>query len=534
MKAALYARVSSDAQDTDLSLSAQLRALRDYAQRNDYEVVGEFVDEVKSGRNADRPAFKEMIAIAKAKQPSFQAILVWKLNRFARNRADSIIYKTLLRNKGINVISINEPLDDSPTGRLLEGVIESIDEFYSANLGQDIKRGLRENARRGFFNGSRPPYGYHKVAVIDGNKTRYSLEPDAESSLSVNIIRRIFSLAIEGSGCKDIAVALNREGLRTGSGKRWGKTTVHKVLTNEAYCGTLLWRGRPGHVAIRSGDTPVRVDNAWPAIVDRVTFTAVQNKMASRQPQTVHPRVVPSFYLLSGLLYCSCGKAMIGRSAKSHRYYYYVCNGKFKQGKDVCNARILPKNKLERLVINKIRDKVLKEDALEELARLVNEELDSTNSLANEKLHVIDFELNDVKNRLSNLYDALETKKVSLDDLAPRIKELRARQDELSKARIQFEAEQILQSGEHLDVAKVKSYVQDLRSLLENADLVQSKSFLRSFIRRIEVNDRQVVLHYSLPLPSKYGRKESVEVLPIVTPGGEGGTRTPTSFDTRS
>ena len=103
------------------------------------EVVREFVDEAESGRTADRPAFKEMIALAKTKQPPFEVILVWKLNRFARSRADSITYKTLLRNKGIEVISINEPVDDSPTGRLLEGVIESIDEFYSANLGQDIK-----------------------------------------------------------------------------------------------------------------------------------------------------------------------------------------------------------------------------------------------------------------------------------------------------------------------------------------------------------------------------------------------------------
>jgi len=190
MKVALYARVSSEAQDTDLSLSAQLGALRGYAQRNGHQIVREFIDEAESGRTADRPAFKDMIALARTKHPPFEAILVWKLNRFARSRADSITYKTLLRNKGIDVISINEPVDDSPTGRLLEGVIESIDEFYSANLGQDIKRGLRENARRGFFNGSRPPYGFHKVAVRDGAKTRNKLEPDLEGSVSVKIIRR--------------------------------------------------------------------------------------------------------------------------------------------------------------------------------------------------------------------------------------------------------------------------------------------------------------------------------------------------------
>jgi len=124
-------------------------------------------------------------------------------------------------------------------------------------------------------------------------------------------------------------------------------------------------------------------------------------------------------------------------SAKSHRYYYYACNGKFKQGKDTCNARILPKDRLERLVIGQVKDKVLREDVLEELAKLVNEELDSTHSLTDEKLHTIDVELSDVNNRLSNLYDALETKKVSLDDLAPQIRKLRARQDELSKARVQ-------------------------------------------------------------------------------------------------
>lgn len=140
----------------------QLRAATEYATKQGYEVIREFVDEAESGRTASRPAFKEMIALAKTRQPPFEAILVWKLNRFARNRVDSITYKALLKSKDIKVISINESLDDSPSGQLLEGVIESMDEFYSANLRQDIKRGMRENARRGCFTGSRPPYGLHR------------------------------------------------------------------------------------------------------------------------------------------------------------------------------------------------------------------------------------------------------------------------------------------------------------------------------------------------------------------------------------
>jgi site-specific DNA recombinase len=139
-KVAIYARVSSEKQDIDLSISAQLKALREYSSRNNHIVTKEYIDEAESGRSIDRPGFKEMISAARQKPAPFEAILVWKLSRFARNREDSIIYKSLLRKHGIQVISINEPLEDTPSGRLLEGIIEVIDEFYSANLSQDVIR----------------------------------------------------------------------------------------------------------------------------------------------------------------------------------------------------------------------------------------------------------------------------------------------------------------------------------------------------------------------------------------------------------
>ena len=165
MKVALYARVSSEKQDTDLSLSAQLRALREYSDRNGYQVVREFVDETESGRTIARPAFKEMITLARRPQKPFEVILVWKYSHFARNREDSIVYKTVLRKNGVQVISINEPFDDTPTGRLLEAIIESLDEFYSDNLGEEVTRGMRESASRGFYLSSKPPYGFRKIRV---------------------------------------------------------------------------------------------------------------------------------------------------------------------------------------------------------------------------------------------------------------------------------------------------------------------------------------------------------------------------------
>lgn len=151
MNVALYARVSSVAQDVDLSITAQLKALTLHALSNGHIVVGEFVDEARSGRTTDRPEFNRMVAVAKNLPKPFDTVLVWKMSRFARNREDSVVFKSFLRKHGIQVISINESFDDGPAGRLAEGIIESIDEFYSDNLAQDMVRGMREAASRGFW-----------------------------------------------------------------------------------------------------------------------------------------------------------------------------------------------------------------------------------------------------------------------------------------------------------------------------------------------------------------------------------------------
>ncbi len=157
----------------------------------------------------------------------------------------------------------------------------------------------------------------------------------------------------------------------------------------------------------------------------------------------------------------------------------------------------------------------------------MNEELDSTHGTLKGKLNVIDAELNDVKSRLSKLYDALETGKLSLDDLAQRIKELRERQDVLDKTRIQVEAEMVVQGTEHVDIELIKSYAEDLRGLLEEVGHIEYKAFLRSFVKRIIIDGQTAVIQYNVPMPPDGKRKQKVEVLPIDTLGGAGGIRTP-------
>ena len=144
--AALYARVSSDRQDVDLSVAAQLRALRDYAEKNGYLVVREYIDEAESGRIADRPKFRRMLDEATKNEAPFKEILVWKFSRFTRKREHAVAFKSMLRRRGVRVVSITEHADDSPTGKLMEAIIESVDEFYSENLAQEVIRGMREAA----------------------------------------------------------------------------------------------------------------------------------------------------------------------------------------------------------------------------------------------------------------------------------------------------------------------------------------------------------------------------------------------------
>lgn len=342
MKVALYARVSSEKQaEKDLSISAQLKALKQYALRNDHTVTKEYVDEAESGRSIDRPSFKQMIAAARQKSPPFDAILVWKLSRFARNREDSIIYKSLLRKHGIQVISINEPVEDTPSGKLLEGIIEVIDEFYSANLSQDVLRGMGENASRGFCNGGRPPYGYTRVKVKDGVTSRIKLDPDSNTA---PVVRRIFQDCLAGNGLKAIVRSLNADGIPSATGKQWGATSVEKILHNEAYTGTLVWGKRTKSTnQVRNGRVPLRTENVWPALIVQETFAQAQAKLAARAHQVIHPRAVDSPYLLSGMMRCGqCGAAMVGQGT-SQGYRYYMCGNAHRKGREICPSPLLPK-----------------------------------------------------------------------------------------------------------------------------------------------------------------------------------------------
>ena len=511
--AAFYARVSSDRQDVDLSVSAQLRALKDYARANGYSVARQYVDEAESGRVADRPQFREMIEEGSKPNAPFEVILVWKFSRFTRKREHAVAFKSMLRRKGIRVVSITEHADDSPTGKLMEAIIESVDEFYSENLAEDVTRGMREAASRGFFLGSKAPFGYRRVKVSDGMKERPTLEVDPATA---PVVKEMFESSLSGYGLKEICRTLNDQGI-TNRGKRWYKGGLHYLLTNEAYTGTAVW-GRT--TKVEKAQDPVRVEGAWPALVSRELFDAVQQAMRDRAPKVQRPGRVGSKFLLSGLLKCGvCGRPYTGQGAKSGQFGYYVCGTLFREGAGTCSARYLNAPRVEDFIVEKIRERILTEETIVELVTLLAEEIDAMAGELSGRLEVIEAELRDVRKRLERLYEALETSELTLEVLSPRIFSLRHREEQLEAAREDAETQLEQRRVELPTTEEIKGYVADFREFLQEGTFPERKALIRNFVEGIEVVGDEATLTYTVPMPKDGVKRESASVLDFVQSG---------------
>ena len=491
-------------------------------------VAREYIDEAESGRVADRPQFRKMLDEASKTEAPFREILVWKFSRFTRKREHAVAFKSMLRRKGIRVVSITEHADDSPTGKLMEAIIESVDEFYSENLAQEVTRGMREAASRGFWMTTNAPYGYQRVYVQDGAKKRPRLELNPPRDA---VVRRIFNLALQGKTSLDIPKTLNAEGIPSSSGKRWSKTTVHKLLTNEAYTGTLVWGTNA-----KDGQEPVRVENAFPAIVSYQEFQRVRKLLEARAPSITHPRRAASPYLLSDLAKCeTCGKALTPSEAKGGRYTYYVCQSILKLGSGTCHTPRLNARSFEDTIISNIRENILTESNIRDLVKLLDEEMDGVARQQRQNLETIEAELEEVKRKLDRVWHFVESTDLDMADASERILEHRHRRDQLEAAAEDARAV-LAERRELLDSADViAAFAQDMSEFLKTSELTETKAFVRSFVKEVLVRPGGATIIYTIPTPedSPIGGAETAEIAlnggvrSIGYGGTPGGTRTP-------
>lgn len=471
--AAAYIRVSTDDQ-IEYSPDSQIRAIQNYAEKNGYYLPEQyfFMDEGISGRTVGkREGFKQMIALAKSKPKPFEAILVWKYSRFARNREDSVVYKSMLRKQcGIDVVSISESTGDDKMSILFEAMIEAMDEYYSINLSEEVKRGMTEKAKRGgVLSGA--PFGYK---VDDG---KYVI---VESEAA--IIKEAFLDYLSGSGFLTIAKKLNALGVKTHRGGAIENRTIEYWLHNPTYIGKTRWNPTGKTSRDYNNENIIISDGTHEPIIDDELWNAVQQKLReekSRYKSRMRaPRKDMSFWL-NGILRCGkCGRTLANYGA------CYQCAGK---GKGLCtgNGAISPKT-ISKIVIEKLEEILDSDDVCVKFASSfkVKEETGVSNTLRllQIKLEEANRKFERVKEAYENGIDTIEEYKQNKQKITKEISELKNLISE-EENQEQTETPEI----QNQNISKLREEIKKVSDILKSDDVSfeEKNSVLKTIIKEI-------------------------------------------------
>lgn len=300
MKAAMYGRVSSEEQVDNFSISAQINAINEYCIKNNIELFDSYIDEGISGTKEDRPEFQRMIK--DAEKGLFNVILVHKFDRFARKVEISQRIKSRLKKANVNVVSITEPIEDSPIGFFQEGLLELLSEYYVKNLSNEVKKGKRERALRGLNNGC-VPYGY---------KTENGIVSIVEDE--ANVVRIVFDMYLNGNGYNKIAAHLNINHIKSKNGCLWQHNTINRMIDNPFYAGWIKYNGK-------------LYESKIPPIVDKDIYETAKREKGVKGVRYTYKTSRQDIYLFLGLLKCGeCGWNMRIQYSTKHKYKHYVCN----------------------------------------------------------------------------------------------------------------------------------------------------------------------------------------------------------------
>lgn len=383
VNAVIYARYSSHGQ-TEQSIEGQLAKGHEYAKSKGYTVIHEYIDRAMTGRNDNRESFQKMLSDTSKHQ--FSVIIVWKVDRFGRNREEIAFNKHTCKKNGVRVEYVAESLPDAPEAVILESVLEGMAEYYSLQLSQNILRGQLESAKKCRCIGGTRPLGY----TVDEER-HFVADPK-----TAPIVQKIFDMYANGSTISQITNYLNEQGIRTTRGKPFTKNSLTALLKNEKYIGLYIYKDL------------VRIEGGVPALVDRATFDRVQEmlKINRRAPSHTWTRFE---YLLTDKLFCGyCGSPMVGESGFSHtgaKYSYYSCTKKRRDHS--CSKRAVRQDWIEPFVLQRIHELLTDNELLNAIADRVWEFYQSIDSTQKEKA-ALTAQLADVEKGINNLIRAAE------------------------------------------------------------------------------------------------------------------------------
>src|SRR5262245_40938769 len=378
----VYARASSEEQVQGYSIQAQLRACREWAEKNGYSIAKEYLEEGHSAfRDLEkREAMKELLADTVSKQRSFQVIIVHKLDRLFRDSLESSTARAILKRERVRLVSVTEPMvgSNTPEDFFMEHLLVGMAEFYSRNLSREIMKGLKQRALQGHLVFG-PPFGYRKEIIDrqEGHKRTRIISRPVIDEKAAPIVQRIFELYDRGMGYKSIAMTLNSEGHRTNKGHRFRVMFISRTLRNRAYIGMLDYNRYQG----RGEREPIEIPGFYPPIINQELFRRVQEKLKSESDHFQNAFAHRTDYLLSRLVVCDfCGHHYLGTSAKSGKHRYYSCTTYLRRGKDACSAHLLNKEKLEEAVLAQIQEQILSEENVRKYIGLILAQAQQSNT----------------------------------------------------------------------------------------------------------------------------------------------------------
>lgn len=461
MKAVIYARYSCDNQREE-SIEGQLRECKAYCQKNDFTVVGTYIDRAESARTDQRPEFQHMIQDSSRGQ--FDYVIVSKMDRFARDRYDSANYKSRLKKKNIKVLSATENISGGPEGILMEALLEGMAEYFSAELAVKVNRGMKENALKCMHNGGLPPFGY----TVDNGK-HYQID-----LVTAPAVQDIFARYDRGETMKEIVVFLHAAGIKGPRKNNLNINAIARILKNRKYIGEYSYRD-------------VVVPDGIPALVEKALFERVQARMAKNRRAPAQ-RKAEEDYLLTTKLFCGeCGAMMVGEcgtsSGNGRKYHYYRCVNS-KRNK-TCNAKhkSVSKIPIENAVIQSVMEKIMDDAFVNFIADSVMELQGSGNPL----LESLEKQLTDTERSIENLLDALQAG-VGIDAVKQRLAAL----DEAKKS---LQAQIAIEKISHplLTRDEVVYWICRFRRL-DMSVLEDRRRLVDSFVNSVTIYDGRIVI----------------------------------------
>ena len=465
MNAVVYARFSSHRQG-EQSIEGQVAEAERFAASHGLTIVKVYADRAQTGRNDNREQFQLMLA--DAAKHAFDALIVWKTDRIGRNKEEIALNKYHLKKNGVKIYYVAEAIPDTPEGIILEAVIEGMAAYYSEQLSQNVRRGMRMCAQKARSTGGTHLLGY----TVDENK-KYVIDPQHAPT-----VRLIFDLYANGKTITEIVNELNSRGLRTKKGNPFTKNSLHRMMKNKKYIGTYEYNGE------------VSIENAVPPIIDEATFNKVQEMLKYNQAAAAHKKAKTD-YLLTEKLFCGkCGTMMVGVCGTSKtgvRHHYYVCT---KQKKKLCTKKAVRQLWIEDLVLEYVTGLVQDEVLLDYIAEntyqyYLAQNTDTAYTKSLEKA------LTETEKSIGNLLRAIEAGIFS-ESTKDRMNELEAQKGELRTAL----AAARLKEDLGLKKEHILFFLHQFAGM-DYTDVACQKRLIKTFVNSVFVYDDKIVLTFN-------------------------------------